>query len=247
MVTITTKRRRRRTWPRAITLYRGPSMLGAGNILVVLTASDNRKLGTTGRDARPVVQVWILPEDGLTTTDSCCPADCPFRPTAEGAAGGCYVDPRVWRSVRRAALKREVEAPLAWDLLVEIRPFVRLGAFGDPAAMPPELVADILHYSVGHTAYTHAWRRPTSAWLRPVAMASCESSADATAARAMGWRTYTVAHSPSEGEIPCPSLRGVKCAECGLCDGRRGRPAPSISIPPHGGTVARRQAEKVVG
>ena len=67
---------------------------------------------------------------------------------------------------------------------------VRLGTYGDPAAVPASIWSDLVAYSDGHTGYTHQWR--TSPGLRGLCMASVDSEEEAIEAWALGWRTFRV-------------------------------------------------------
>lgn len=123
---------------------------------------------------------------------------------------------------------------------------VRLGTYGDPAAVPTEVWLRLLSRSAGHTGYTHQWRTCDQD-LRHVCMASADSVADATAAQAVGWRTFRVAmpcDAPrAANEAVCPAsaeagrkLQCTQCLACGGADGRRG----SIVIQAHGGFAVMR-------
>jgi hypothetical protein len=96
---------------------------------------------------------------------------------------------------------------------------VRLGAYGDPAAVPYAVWQALLARVAGHTGYTHQWRAfpEFSAWI----MASCDSSADRVMARVLGFRTFRVAPAADwtreAGEILCPASAeaGRKTKACG--------------------------------
>jgi len=224
-------------------VYRGVSALDGNPVVAVLTEGGaNRKTG-------PVGQVWIMPDrpepPHVSVKDggdaSVCGA-CPLRPSVQG---GCYV----LTHQAPAAVHRKVRAggygdhPHASPVRGRWRQPVRLGAWGDPAALPQDVVEGI----VGDgrwTGFTAQWER--FPWLRAFAMASVQSAEDAARAWGLGWRTYRVRPPGApllEGEVECPNVtRGVTCQQCGLCDGtRRGERdgVRSISIEAHGTNASR--------
>lgn len=152
----------------------------------------------------------------------------------------CYVE--WWRSVsniwqghaRAERMDHEQFARLAVGLQL------RVGAYGDPFAVPVSVWQPIIMAAAGWTAYTHQWRRPGahegySAWC----MASVDSDVERLDAQAAGWRTFRV-RAPGErydiaSEVVCPHEvdESIKCAGCSLCRGSRRR-AKSIVVTVHG-------------
>lgn len=121
---------------------------------------------------------------------------------------------------------------------------VRLGAYGDPAAVPAAVWHALVSGAETWTGYTHQWPCGPSG-LRSLTMASVDSVEEREEAKAAGWRTFRVrtGDQPVEpGEIVCPASKegGYKsnCAKCGLCQGApagdRKRPLPDIVIYVHG-------------
>ncbi len=117
---------------------------------------------------------------------------------------------------------------------------VRLGTYGDPAAVPAWVWLALISLANGHTGYTHQWREPLAKELRGIVMASADSVDDAKAAHAAGWSTFRV-RMPNEsgqrmkGEAQCPAAKEVgakvQCADCMACDGSQ----RSRAIDAHGG------------
>ena len=152
---------------------------------------------------------------------------------------------------------------------------LRWGAYGDPAALPLEVLeyfhADPFNEGASvprWTGYTHQWRREDAQALRSYLMASVDSLEEEQEAQAMGWRTFLVEHSLEddlaevmgyEGQgsssIVCPASDegGMKsdCQTCGLCNGaqeRTGSLAPGrarLSLPK--GVVLYRGPSKLDG
>ena len=230
--------------PNGAVIYRGPSMIDGAPIIAVATglahASANPKTGD-------MVQTWILREDiapleaGKTGQDASICGGCKHRPTAGGT---CYVSifqgPRsVW-----AAYKREsypIMAPEDAARLVQGRK-VRLGAYGDPCAVPVDVWRAFIALASGHTGYTHQWRGRCAVGFEGLLQASVDNEREHAAARAKGWATFRV-RSESEpvlpGEMICPASdeggHGATCETCGACNGA----GAQVVIIVHGGRAAR--------
>lgn len=247
-------------------LWEGPSAIDGTPIGVVVTHVTprnrplNRKIGNMS-------QAWILlrdtaPIDAVRNgADAAVCGSCRFRPSAEG---GCYVPvaataQRVWYTWRVRGSYSAVDR-LPADLAEKP---CRIGAWGDPAAVPAAAWEDLLQAVPSFTAYTHRWRELSSdvwGWC----MASADSPAEAVDAQRAGWRTFR-ARLPSSpllaGERVCPSAAEAQthgkpaavCAVCRLCDGvrltpdgeRQVRQPPSAAIIVHG--HAGRRAERWMG
>jgi hypothetical protein len=206
-----------------MTVYEGPSRLAPGMVQVKLSGlggeSSNRKTGK-------MVQSWILRSDMIPSearkmgADKAICGSCPLR------GNGCYVTMMGPNAVWKTKDTLTSEPP-------KLRYPLRIGAYGDPAAVPAEIWQNML--TPRWTGYTHFWR--TNPELRSLCMASVETLTQAQEAWARGWRTYRIL--PKDGkleknEIWCPYYtRGTQCADCGLCNGASSS-AKSIAIPPHG-------------
>jgi hypothetical protein len=116
----------------------------------------------------------------------------------------------------------------------------RLGSYGDPAAIDPEVWETILADSKTNTGYTHQWK--TNPALSSVTMASVDSPEEQRQAQKL-FRTFRVRTETEPllpGEITCPASieagQRTTCLKCGLCDGKRGPNdrRKNISIIAHG-------------
>ena len=113
---------------------------------------------------------------------------------------------------------------------------IRMGAYGDPAALPLHIRKRITNPAKGSTSYSHAWRRDDVT----DSMASVDSLDEAVEAWDMGRRTFRVVSSIDSlvkgKEILCPASKEaghkVKCEACMLCD--PAKTAKSIVILVHG-------------
>lgn len=242
--------------PDGFELWRGPSAFDGTEVGVVVThtrrSPQNRKIGD-------MAQAWVLPVETapldavLTGADAAVCGSCRFRPAAEG---GCYVP--LAQTAQRVWWAWQVNGSYGPGLPVELgaKP-VRIGAWGDPAAVPLEAWLLLLDRVPAWTAYTHRWRQVPDAeregW-QMLAMASADSAEEADEARALGWRTFRARRStdpllPGERVCPsaveAPSYGRATCSTCRLCDGVRARRAPDIAIVVHGRSA--RLAAGVVG
>jgi hypothetical protein len=214
-------------------------MLTGEPIEIVLTGleldSKNEKTGA-------MVQAWILRQDGNPSMDlgdererAVC-GDCPLR--GRGAQRICYVTYGVWVISKfrdRLPLVSVEDASCA----LRGKP-VRLGAYGDPAAVPYSVWETLLLGVQQWTGYTHQWRTCAPQFKR-LCMASVETERDADEASALGWRTFRI--RPESGrlqknEILCVNeSRGVQCKDCRLCKGVSSTAGASIVITVHGNGV----------
>lgn len=236
-----------------VVIYRGPSALDGAPIIVIATGMANRSTNTkTGA----LVQTWILREDVSPSeavnsgADSSICGACPHRGiVVDGKNQGrsCYVSiwqaPRnIWESFHRG-IYRDVSGDDLGALFAGKR--VRLGAYGDPAAVPLAIWDAVLSQSDAHTGYTHQWRTAPVGFARYV-MASCDTGSDYLAAKALGYRTFRVRLASdllNVRETVCPASKeaGVKtnCAACIACGGTSAKARVDIAIVAHGSAAVR--------
>ena len=117
---------------------------------------------------------------------------------------------------------------------------VRLGTYGDPAAIPSYIWDQLLSKAKGHTAYTHQTGIKSANVRHDLFMTSADSLHDARIAWQNKRRTFRIIHVATEkqsNEIICPATPegGNKsdCNSCGLCEGAHAT-APSIAVIKHG-------------
>ena len=234
---------------RGFVVYEGPSMLDpSAPIVAILVPSLNDK--TEGG-----WQLWIMRSDVHPTNaikngmDEAICGDCPYRRIAVGVyegkeeySRGCYViEPpigRIYTSYKAGAYTYD----LSMLEEIAIEDFLRLGAYGDPAAVPFDTLQDLCNNPWKKRAgYSHQ-RSHTGfdSHVTSLVMISCDSIQDRIAAKAAGNRTFRVDwknEGPQEGEIWCPATKegGFKstCRRCGLCNGD-GK-AKDIVVKQHGG------------
>lgn len=221
--------------PRGIIVYEGPSLLDGGPIVAIANAfrgSENHKTGK-------MVQVWILrqdmhPQDAvLTCSDYSICGDCRHRAKdiqgRRAVGGSCYVNLMygpfaVFHAYKRGTYKRFELADLKWFKGRHIR----LGAYGDPAAVPIEVWEGLCGFASGWTGYTHQWRTCDQT-LANYCMASVDMESEYPEAIALGWRSFRVRYSTEapilDNEMVCPASHeaGEKmdCKTCSGCCGSR--------------------------
>jgi len=235
----------------ALILYEGPSLLDGRPIVVVgVVSGRNQKTGF-------MVQTYIQradldPRDANRTGEdvSIC-GTCPLRgvanlskPTGLADHRGCYVQIgqgplAVYRAYKRGRYQRATSLE---DLTaLGAGKLVRVGTYGDGAAVPRYVWDALRREAKGHTAYSHQSGVAQSSFDPAMYMVSVNDVAAAQAAWASGARTFRVVQDVSEivrgQEILCPASkeagRRVKCSDCLLCGGASVK-AKSIAIPTHG-------------
>ena len=227
--------------PRGYVLWQGPSKFdGAPIVAIAIIKSRNSKTGN-------MVQTFILradmsPLDALANgADVSICGDCVHRPGPRGRT--CYVNVgqsvmAIWHAYKHG---RYPSDPAAAAAACAGRR-VRLGAYGDPAAVHVRVWHALLQRAEGHTGYTHAWRARAARAFKGLVMASADSALEFERARAAGWRTFrvrTAAEPLQARELVCPASAendtGRTCSTCGACNGAaRGPTQASVAIIVHG-------------
>mgnify|MGYP003629460903 CR=1 FL=1 len=225
-------------------IYKGPSLLDGKPIVVIATLSNrNSKTGN-------VVQTYILKSDtnpleaSKTGTDSTICGICVMRgtPTTDpkrkiAKDRPCYVNLGQGVLIVFKAFERGVY-PMA-DCRTDRRQLgadrvVRMGTYGDPAAVPSYVWDDLLMDAESHLGYTHQ-----PGWRPDIAMQSADTYEQAQEFWAKGMRTFRVVVNvlgvDYTKEILCPASkeagRRVQCTDCKLCNGSS--KAKSIAIVEH--------------
>jgi hypothetical protein len=257
----------------AIAIYTGPSMLDGAPIVVLAS------LGSSNVKTGPMVQTWIVRSDMTPVEASKALADasiCGTCPRRQSTGGDCYVlihnapqsSYKAW--VRQGRPEGDVETAALAIARDAAAHGIRLGSYGDPAAVPHTVwqtliarVEALTGRPVKHTGYTHQWRAvsftgPTAyahhAWCRTNLMASVDSVRESVLARAMGYRYFLAIPAADVADVPgatveCLATRQgslATCQTCGICDGAQGRAArASVYLVEHGarsGAKAKRAA-----
>lgn len=221
-------------------VYDGPSLID-GKPIVAIAVWSNRN-----RKTAAMVQTYILRRDinpleaSKTGADVSICGDCPLRgtptddPTRKIAKGRrCYVNLGQGVLIVWKAFQRGVYAPGDAATMGAGR-MVRLGTYGDPAAVPAGVWRDLTSRAKGWTGYTHQWRKRPD--LQGLCMASIDAPEQVEAARGGGWRLFSIVPLGSSA-INCPASKeaGARttCAACGLCKGTSSGSKKDIFIAEH--------------
>lgn len=225
---------------KGIVLYRGPSQLDGKPIVVIATGFEGSKNEKTGA----MIQTWIMREDIAphnavkSGEDVSVCGDCPNRGTS------CYVltfqaPLVVWKAYHRGIYSEVITVAKARQHFAGRS--VRIGAYGDPAAVPAKVWHDVATWSESVTGYTHQWRNPEIAYLKGYCMASCDSKGDREEAKRLGWRTFRVTTDleREDREIICPATTQAElsCAMCKACGGHGAKARCDVVIEVHGPVI----------
>lgn len=219
--------------PTGIILFEGKSRLNKQPIVAIATGFKSVNNHKTGK----MLQVWILPKDihpaeaRKTCADFSICGDCKHRQfkscyvellrgpitvwnVYKGYKDGDYVK---WDSKRHSELFKDS--------------YIRLGAYGDPVAIPLATIEKICKNAAGWTGYTHQWKKAKAKNYKKYLMASVDSIKgyykEYHKATAAGWRSFRIREQDDtvlfDNEFICPaSEEGGKlttCEKCGACSG----------------------------
>ena len=225
--------------PKGFILYEGPSILDGKPIVVIATLStSNRKTG-------PMIQTWIIRSDidpvsaSKKGEDSSICGNCPHR---HNSGGACYVNIgqaplAIYKAYKRGLYPQIDYVP---DNIHFLGRMVRLGAYGDPSAMPYEVAEKVTSMGRGHTGYVHQIRHKNfDKRFLNLCMVSADTPKQALKYQSMGAKTFRVAMDGDmmfDSEIECLSeSEGLQCDACGLCNGQK----QSIAITVHGSRASK--------
>lgn len=236
-------------------IYRGPSLIdGKPIVCIAIKGSKNAKTGG-------VLQSYILADNGMSPLEnsktgndvSICggcihrgkPTDNPSKKQAEERS--CYVNLGQGPTIVYKALQRGVYPMASPDEIKRLGAgsVVRIGTYGDGAAVPREVWDMLIQDAMGHTGYTHNLKhQPNMAELCMVSADSQQQAANAKSHQRRTFRVIPVAtweqrgiKSVMKNEILCPASKEMDykttCDKCKLCNGSTGK-GKSIAIVAHG-------------
>ena len=233
-----------------IIVYEGPSQIDGKPIVAIATGfsrkSNNPKTGD-------MIQTFIL-RAGISAHEAhSCGADfsvcgdCKHRKW-----GTCYVN--VYQSpnnVSKAYMDGSYEkfGPNNAHLFVGRK--LRIGSYGDPAAVPFGVWNGLVEMSSGHDGYSHQWKN-CDPRFKKIVMASVDNIKEMKQAHAMGWRTFRVVlpeDKPTQAEFVCPASdeggKKIQCDKCLCCSGLASK-AKSVTIVAHGGGIGNFKAARFI-
>ena len=230
-------------------IWQGASILDGSPIAVIAT------LKTSNVKTGDMVQTWIIRTDispveaAKIGLDSSVCGSCVHRHFNGGA---CYVNigqapNAVYKSFIAGKYPDFDQAKHSQYLQGRK---IRLGAYGDPAAVPFEVMEYLANIGTGHTGYTHQAKHANfDPRFIDICMISADSPKQAKQWHNKGARTFRVAMEGDgmhENESECLSETiGTKCIDCGLCDGSK-RSADSIVITVHGSLQNRFRTARLI-
>jgi hypothetical protein len=236
-------------------IYQGESQIDGSPIVAILTGFDTKsKNSKTGE----MPQVWIMrsdmhPIDALRTgADSAICGNCIHRPKLKGkkaltkGSRTCYVTVMALSSIYNTFAEGKYKVADVDELALQLsNKNIRLGAYGDPAAVPIEVWDKLCKYCKS-TGYTHQWRNCDERFAE-YCMASCDSPIDVLQSTVKGYRTFFVQNVKEITEAFksvkdiklawCPASkekgRATTCSKCMACSGTRSNLHSNISIMMH--------------
>jgi len=238
--------------PKSSIIYRGPSKIdGSPIVAIAIVKSSNTKTGN-------MVQTYILCDNGLDPMlnnklghDFSICGNCKFRgeavtidaPGKHAKGRKCYVKLfqgvlNTWKHLQKGGYP--VATGHAEIAALGMGRMVRIGTYGDGAAVPRYIWDSLLSEAVGHTAYSHQSDLDGVEVDPNLYMVSADTKAEAVRAWDNGKRTFRVIDKVSEMvkglEILCPASkeagRRATCDTCKLCAGASTK-AKSIAIVMH--------------
>lgn len=233
-------------------IYNGPSLIdGSPIVCIAIVKSGNGKTGDMLQTyiIRSDVSPMVASKQGL---DYAICGDCIHRGTpSEGdnkqaLNRTCYVTLYHGPSQVFKGFKRGIY-PIADTAGIQTLGngrMVRLGTYGDPAAIPQSIWDNLLMNATGHTGYTHQHNNKAKPNYAQT-MYSADTAQDATQAHSKGLRTFRViplkqyaqGDALLSNEILCPASKEMNykttCDKCKLCSGNTIK-AKSIAIVAHG-------------
>ena len=223
--------------PNGYIIWEGTSLIdGKTPVVVIATGFKNN---TQNPKTGDMIQTWIIcrdthPSEAINSgEDKGICGDCPHR-KIDGKRS-CYVNQMSIASVYRTYKAGKYSPEFTPDLLEDRK--LRIGAYGEPTAVPLDIWKELLYNTSNHTGYTHQWRRFPE--FSGICMASVDSEAESVLAQSLGWRTFRVT-APEEEltsmEVRCPNERDkdIQCSRCNLCVGSSKPHVRSIAITVHG-------------
>jgi len=217
--------------PIGIVLYRGKSLFDNERIVVIAAGVYDYQI-TTNRKTGNMIQTYVMRADmhpmyarRLGEDKSVC-GDCMHKEQSTCYVNLCHGPINIFNALIDGSYK-DYEPE---DLELFRDRNVRIGSYGDPAAVPIEIWESICGVAKGWTGYTHQWKT-CDPRLKCFCMASVDSivgfNTEYEKAQAMGWRTFRVRESldnelaPNEFACPASKERGAvtTCEKCGCCSG----------------------------
>lgn len=200
-------------------------MPGRKIVLIAKRNDNNKKTGMMIQLAILDIDIDQKKNDGTEPNgQGCSKSQC-------SAFDGCYVAAfhfHIIRMQQALELYKSGKLPkISWKqfkkLIKKSKTPIRIGEYGDPTALPFELVKELTDIAE-HTGYTHQWRTCDQRFSQ-LLFASVENQADADLAESMGWKYFAVNLEPVKGKsISCPAeSKKTQCSRCLICSGNKSK------------------------
>ena len=229
--------------PLGIVVYKGPSLIDNKPVIAIATGFKRVRNSKIGK----MIQIWILRQEippilaARVGEDYSICGDCKHR-----HFGSCYVNLLHGPNDIYRAFHNDKYVNFELFMLKYFEgKSLRIGAYGDPAAIPFSFWSKFCKVTKNFTGYTHQWKKCDKD-LSLFLMASVESDKERDKAQAMGWRTFRIRLSENDpvgvNEFICPaSHEGGKKTTCGVCGACSGLIKGSLDHNPciivHGGSA----------
>lgn len=217
-------------------IYQGPSLLGKGEEIVVIAINNSKNAKTGGMLQTYIINVDEPPVMAMKSDSgqAIC-GNCKHRGTS------CYVRVEQAPTNMYKAFLRGNYPKLTEQETVNMfsDQHVRMGTYGDPAAINGYQWRLWLQNAKGNTGYTHQWRTTD---LKDLCMASTDTNEEYYEAKTLGWRCFNVMNSNQEQPVGkyfiCPASEAmgkkVQCHDCMACNGTQSGAKSDILIEVHG-------------
>jgi len=232
--------------PQGIILYEGPSRITGKKVVAIATGfSHDSKNPKTGKN---MIQVWIIPASMSPLSayargkDRTTCGNCPMSSPKNGGNGTCYVHcfqapHNIWKTYKTGKYERCTTA----NIMYFDNAVIRLGSYGDPAAIPIQVFDALAKRAKSMVGYTHQWNNSfCDKGIKNYCMASVDTPKGKILAEKKGWRTFRIMIPGDEvekNEFLCPASEeaGHKttCEKCLSCCGIS-KNMKSIGIFAHG-------------
>lgn len=240
--------------PTGYVIYDGASLIDGKRIIAIALAGHKSKNAKTGA----MLQTLIIRPDidpiianRIGEDYSIC-GDCQHKGQSHDRTDRKTADNRTCfvilahspLSLYRSYHKGQYPTISGHDAIAELGrdKMVRLGYYGDPAAVPSYVWESLISEAAGFTGYSHQAEIPTADFNPALYMQSVESEFQAFQAWSQGKRTFRVIEKLEDivagKEIICPASeeagKRTTCKDCGLCAGTSSKSPKSIAIVAHG-------------
>ncbi|RLI65416.1 MAG: hypothetical protein DRO67_02720 [Candidatus Asgardarchaeum californiense] len=235
--------------PIGIILWSGKSLLDGERIAVIATGIFDK---TKNRKTGDMIQTYIIRRDihpmlarRMGEDKSIC-GDCKHKEQSTCYVNLCHGPINVFLALVDGSYREFQEG----DLELFAGRNVRIGSYGDPAAVPFEVWDNNCKAVKGFTGYTHQWdNKKIDPRLKNICMASVDSidgyMKEYHKAKSLGWRTFRVFADleksiydvKTDTEFVCPASQeaGVKtdCEHCRACGGFSSKTTKDVLINLH--------------